>query len=389
MTFRRNRWRRATTCPSERSLSTTAMPFAVLLCAALPLQAQEQQQAAPTAQEGRRVHVVREGDTLWDLASFYLSDPFLWPEIYRINTTVVEDPHWIYPAEELFVPGPGEVLPERVVEGEEIRPRPQEVPLPEMAGRPSVFAAREMRRETLTYQPIEAVPATAVSSSDFYRSGMLAPLSELGPRGRIIDTTMPTGFTVRPLSTIPLFGRVYISHPDGEPPEPGDRMLLFRVERRVRPYGFVIRPTGLATIAAVHEDVSTAVIIEIYDRVQIGDQVKLAERHDERPGVFAEPVSNGPTGRTVALLDQQPVPSVEDFVFVDLGRNEGIMVGDEFELFVQSRRSGEGLRLPEEHVGYARVVRVTGETSTLRVLKVRHPTVDAGMPVRLVRRMPS
>jgi LysM domain len=54
----------------------------------------------PLADNAPDEYVVKTGDTLWDISSVYLRDPWYWPEIWYVNPQVA-NPHLIYPGDVL------------------------------------------------------------------------------------------------------------------------------------------------------------------------------------------------------------------------------------------------------------------------------------------------
>lgn len=61
-------------------------------------------QSAPCAfrEQAPGQHVVKTGDTLWDIASHFLKNPWCWPQVWDGNRDQIRDPHWIYPGQTIY-----------------------------------------------------------------------------------------------------------------------------------------------------------------------------------------------------------------------------------------------------------------------------------------------
>ena len=342
------------------------LPILCVLVMATPLRAQE------TPPDTADLHVVRPGDTLWDLAGRYLSNPYLWSEIYRLNRDVVADPNRIYPAERLRIPGL--VVQPRALETAEGGPDR------------SVFFGRRSRDVGTRIAGLETARVPIVTPGDYFRAGVLIQDDEIGPLGVLAEVISPSVVRLGIPRSIQLYDRVFVKLNGRSRVGEGDRLQLVRPGRAVATYGRIYTSTGLATVVTVERDVATIQVDVMHHDVAVGDLVVPVPAFPVRVGETPRPGS-GLEGRILAFESPHALQAVEDVAFVDLGRESGLKEGDELAIVLPRVQATWGLR-PEILVGRVQVVRVSRRTAAVRVVALEQPALEPGIPVRLIARMP-
>jgi LysM repeat protein len=371
-------------------------------------------------------HTVARGETLWSIAQMYFNDPLLWPEIYRLNTAVVEDPHWIYPgevlnlAEMMTVAQAGDTVravPDTTIAAADtvravgdttlaviptdtamIDTIPADTTFIVEAPPPTVVESNEtiFDRRRSSRQQVQDVlraytnqPYRPVRPGEFYGAGFLSENENL-PWGQVVGNTATSAITrLSSTTTATTFEEIAIRPPSNASYHVGDSVLLARIDRGIQTgrWGEVVVPVGIARVTAVEKEQLLARVVGQYDRVHDGQLAMPLEPFRDPGQVRPTAVEQGLQGKLIEPRDVHPIAGAQQYFFIDKGRNEGVTLGDVFEVY---KPAGTYLGAASEEVrAVLMVVHTREHSSTGLLIQISHPGLENGLPVRLIKKMPS
>jgi LysM domain len=394
---------------------------ALLLPAVLPAQdpapprdtmAAQVQDTTPVALQGggpgERTHTVKRGNTLWDIARMYLNDPFQWPEVYRYNRDVVEDPHWIFPGEILRIPGGSEDPIVEVADTTSLPADTTERPVgPVRTEGPTVFtppdmppplpprAEEEPDPEPRTEETVSPLRAGHVAAAPWvdrvggpYGAGQVYRSHELSAVSQTVDR-----------GPFQLFEEVLFTPPRGVTVRLGDRYVAYEEGAIIDGLGQLMLPTGILEVVRLPERIrgpgrdigGIARVVRLFRSLREPNRIIPFDPTLATTSGPARPMlpEGAPVSKVRWVVNEPVLPSVQAYVVLDASARAKVRVGDEFAIFEPRRMGMEGEpTLPETQIGVAQAVRVTPYATTAIVIKHKQPAIRPGARARLSAKTP-
>lgn len=293
--------------------------------------------AVPVREDAPLRYVVKEGDTLWDIAEHFLRDPWYWPELWYVNPEI-DNPHLIYPGDLLqLVWVDGRPQLRRV---ERLSPQIRELPLESAVPTIPIEAIRQFLRgpRLVTEEELAQAPYIVQFLDEHLigGSGNLAYIRRADPaKGRDLN--------------IVRLGDTYLDPDSGE--------LL----------GYEAIPVGRVEVR-VFDDISTTLITHSYREALVGDRLLPLDETVLTADFQPHAPDHEVDGRIISVYDG--VSEIGQYAIVTLNRGtrENIEPGHVLDIYKSGRRARdpvtrERLTLPPVKAGTLLVFKVEDRVS--------------------------
>lgn len=330
-------------------------------------------------------HTVKRGDTLWDIAKYYLKDPFKWPEVFHANTDIVKNPHWIYPGQVLTIEASA-VKPEivaRAIDSGNVVSQIQT-----RAQAPTVFSQGSLSRVAPELESIAKPPALTVRQGEFEAAPFVVDEHRPLGAGKIVGAVEGLALGLSSDAGYRLYDRIYVTGPATERLEPGMELIAAVDRATLADVGRVIEPRAVLRVDSVGaRGLAIATIVRQFG-VVVADQLILPLDRSFEPTTMRPVPGTYPTTAKVLWIQGEPaLPTIQTYVVLGATSATGVRPGDRFTLF-DDRKVGGRTDTPLLAAATATVVRVTPFGATALLDRQSQPSVREGMPARMTGKMP-
>ena len=325
---------------------------------------------SPLREDHPDSYSVKEGDTLWDIARMFLTDAWLWPELWHVNPSI-ENPHLIFPGDVImltYVDGQPRLSVERgdasrtdrLSPGQTVRKGDRyEKLLPKIRTSPLTSAIPAIPLDNISnlLTTGSIVEQHKLANSPYILAGtadrlIFRPGDELYARGDWSSDTSVYG--------IFRAGNVYMD------PET-DEVL-----------GFEAMQVGSAQITARDGDIVTMELIQVTQDVRIGDRLMPTEERRVESTFYPKSPREQVRGVIMTVLGGVTQVGRNAVVVVNRGLENGLGVGDVLAIYksgnvVRDRIRGKKVRLPAERAGLLMVFRSFDKMAYGLVLQTEEP----------------
>ncbi|MEO0235047.1 MAG: LysM peptidoglycan-binding domain-containing protein [candidate division WOR-3 bacterium] len=305
---------------------------------------------------GQKIHVVKKGDTLWDLAGYYYNNPFIWRNIYNANIEKIKDPHWIYPGQEFVIPdvAADATLQEQPVEEKEITKKEEEIGFEkeiqekEMEYTTSMGMDEQIGKVKQIREDIKKIERTksytiknaveyAVAKKLAFKAGYL---SLQNPQIGKIDGLYKNSYQMVTNE------KVYLKLNSENKNLIGKELIIFKWNNKVKDnksgenLGKHVRIIGKVRIDGYENNFAYGTITASYDEINKGDFVSTYEEPQINPNSSYLKVSEDIYGSLIGTENPKTRTNEFTIVFINLGKNDGINTGDVFTV-VRKDKTGK------------------------------------------------
>ena len=301
-------------------------------------------------------YVVVKGDTLWDIASRFLNDPWLWPQVWQINPKI-RNPHLIYPGDVivlyyvdgkpyLTLEGAAGVAPPKGVETVKLSPKIRYQSLekaidtiPRSAIGPFLYRPRVVTKEEIDNAPY------IVSS---YEEHLISGTGNRVYAKKVTDDTIAQYGVIRP-------GEIYR--------DPDTKEVL----------GYEVIRVAAARLVRTG-DPATLTLVDAKREVLNGDLLMPSEEGELDFNFFPQPPRDAIDGKIISVFDGVSQIGQYNVVTLNRGKRDGLIPGHVLAIYqsgkeVQDPQSTSWVTLPDERAGVLMVFRTYDKVSYALVMR--------------------